>query len=54
MNSIKKNRKEVILSLAPYKTYDEIQATLHLLFHEENDFFTINVSFKNYLKLMNV
>jgi len=46
MNQNKKNRKQIILSLAPHKTYDEIQATLHLIFNEDNDFFTINVRLK--------
>jgi hypothetical protein len=43
MNRSKKNSNKIILSLAPYKTYDQIQAALNLIYQEDDIFFTINV-----------
>jgi hypothetical protein len=37
------SRKNVILSLAPNKSYDQIQATLNLLFADDLEFDTIDV-----------
>jgi hypothetical protein len=40
------NKKEVILSLANKRSISEIQATVNLLFIEEEGFTTTNVSFR--------
>jgi hypothetical protein len=40
------SRKSIILSLAPTKSYDQIQATLNLLFTNDLEFDTIDVIFK--------
>ena len=36
-------RKNIILSLAPTKSYDQIQATLNLLFANDLEFDTVDV-----------
>ena len=40
-------RKNIILSLAPTKSYDQIQATLNLLFVNDLEFDTVDVIFKD-------
>jgi hypothetical protein len=41
------SRKNIILSLAPTKSYDQIQATLNLLFVNDLEFDTVDVIFKD-------
>jgi hypothetical protein len=43
LNNEKKSRKEIILSLAKNKTCDQIQATLNLIYPDDENFNTINV-----------
>ena len=42
-------RKNIILSLAPTKSHEQIQATLNLLFANDLEFDTIDVSFYNFV-----
>ena len=44
-NKVKKDRSAIILSLAPQRTPEEIQATLNLIYQEDDFFDTINVIF---------
>jgi hypothetical protein len=48
LQNINISRKNIILSLAPTKSYDQIQATLNLLFANDLEFDTMDVNFKNY------
>ena len=47
------SKKGVILSLAEHRSIDEIQATVNLLFAEEEGFATTNVSFHLWVILYN-
>jgi len=41
------SRKNIILGLAPTKSYDQIQASLNLLFVNDLEFDTVDVIFKD-------
>ena len=43
LNKEKKSRKQIIISLAGSKSYDQIQATLNLIYPDDEIFNTINV-----------
>ena len=47
LQNINISRKKIILSLPPTKSYDQIQATLNLLFVNDLEFDTVDVIFKD-------